>query len=49
MRRRDAGATLRRAIAAFGPILTQVYGMTNRIVASLLTPEQHISTGPNRR
>jgi acyl-CoA synthetase (AMP-forming)/AMP-acid ligase II len=33
--------TLRRAIAAFGPILAQVYGMTECIVASLLTPVQH--------
>jgi acyl-CoA synthetase (AMP-forming)/AMP-acid ligase II len=33
--------TLRRAIGAFGPILTQIYGMTECIVASLLTPPQH--------
>jgi acyl-CoA synthetase (AMP-forming)/AMP-acid ligase II len=32
---------LRRAIAAFGAILTQIYGMTECIVASLLTPAQH--------
>jgi acyl-CoA synthetase (AMP-forming)/AMP-acid ligase II len=37
--------TLRRAIAAFGPILTQVYGMTECIIASLLTPAQHILDG----
>ncbi len=37
--------TLRRAIAAFGPILTQVYGMTECIVASLLTPAQHCLDG----
>ncbi len=37
--------TLRRAVAAFGPILTQVYGMTECIVATLLTPEQHILEG----
>jgi acyl-CoA synthetase (AMP-forming)/AMP-acid ligase II len=37
--------TLRRAIAGFGPILTQVYGMTECIVASLLTPAQHILEG----
>ena len=37
--------TLQRAIAAFGPILTQVYGMTENIVATLLTPEQHILSG----
>ncbi len=33
--------TLRRAMAAFGPILLQVYGMTECIIASLLTPAQH--------
>jgi acyl-CoA synthetase (AMP-forming)/AMP-acid ligase II len=37
--------TLRRAIAAFGPILTQIYGMTECIVASLLTPAQHVLEG----
>jgi acyl-CoA synthetase (AMP-forming)/AMP-acid ligase II len=37
--------TLRRAIAAFGPILTQVYGMTECIVGSLLTPAQHVLDG----
>jgi acyl-CoA synthetase (AMP-forming)/AMP-acid ligase II len=37
--------TLQRAIAAFGPILTQVYGMTENIVATLLTPAQHIMSG----
>jgi acyl-CoA synthetase (AMP-forming)/AMP-acid ligase II len=37
--------TLRRAIAAFGPILTQIYGMTECIVASLLTPAQHNLAG----
>jgi acyl-CoA synthetase (AMP-forming)/AMP-acid ligase II len=37
--------TLRRAIQAFGPILTQIYGMTECIVASILTPEQHILEG----
>jgi acyl-CoA synthetase (AMP-forming)/AMP-acid ligase II len=36
---------LRRAVAAFGPILTQIYGMTECIVASLLTPAQHILEG----
>jgi acyl-CoA synthetase (AMP-forming)/AMP-acid ligase II len=39
--------TLRRAIAAFGPILTQVYGMTECIVGSLLTPDQHVLDGTN--
>ncbi len=37
--------TLRRAIAAFGPILTQVYGMTECIIGSLLTPPQHVLDG----
>ncbi len=37
--------TLRRAIAAFGPILTQIYGMTECIVGSLLTPPQHVLDG----
>ena len=37
--------TLQRAIAAFGPILTQIYGMTENIVATLLTPEQHVLSG----
>jgi len=36
---------LRRAIAAFGPILGQVYGMTECIIASLLTPAQHVLEG----
>jgi acyl-CoA synthetase (AMP-forming)/AMP-acid ligase II len=36
---------LRRAIAAFGPILGQVYGMTECIIASLLTPAQHVLDG----
>jgi acyl-CoA synthetase (AMP-forming)/AMP-acid ligase II len=39
--------TLRRAMAAFGPILTQIYGMTECIVASLLTPSQHRLEGSN--
>jgi acyl-CoA synthetase (AMP-forming)/AMP-acid ligase II len=36
---------LRRAIAEFGPILTQIYGLTECIVVSLLTPAQHILDG----
>ena len=36
---------LRRAIATFGPVLTQVYGMTECITATLLTPAQHILEG----
>src|SRR4029079_14138904 len=39
--------TLRRAIAAFGPILSQVYGMTECIVASLLMAAQHVLDGPD--
>ncbi|MCK9917717.1 long-chain-fatty-acid--CoA ligase [Microbacteriaceae bacterium K1510] len=37
--------TLRRAVSAFGPILTQIYGMTESIIATLLTPEQHMLEG----
>ncbi|HVZ51087.1 MAG TPA: long-chain-fatty-acid--CoA ligase [Pseudolabrys sp.] len=37
--------TLRRAVAAFGPILAQVYGMTECIVATVLTAEQHVLDG----
>jgi acyl-CoA synthetase (AMP-forming)/AMP-acid ligase II len=37
--------TLRRAVAAFGPILSQVYGMTECIIASMLPAEQHILDG----
>ena len=36
---------LRRAIAAFGPIFLQVYGMTECIVASILKPFQHQPDG----
>lgn len=32
---------LRRAIAAFGPVFLQVYGMTECVVASILKPFQH--------
>jgi acyl-CoA synthetase (AMP-forming)/AMP-acid ligase II len=39
---------LRRAIAAFGPILTQIYGLTECIVVSLLTPAQHILDGDEK-
>ncbi len=37
--------TLRRAVSAFGPILSQVYGMSECIIASVLTAEQHILDG----
>jgi acyl-CoA synthetase (AMP-forming)/AMP-acid ligase II len=39
---------LRRAIAAFGPILTQIYGLTECIVVSLLTPAQHLLDGDEK-
>jgi len=39
---------LRRAIAAFGPILTQIYGLTECIVVSLLTAAQHILDGDEK-
>jgi acyl-CoA synthetase (AMP-forming)/AMP-acid ligase II len=36
---------LRRAIAAFGPIFLQVYGMTECITATILKPFQHVPDG----
>jgi acyl-CoA synthetase (AMP-forming)/AMP-acid ligase II len=36
---------LRRAIAAMGPVFTQVYGMTECIVSSVLKPHQHVLDG----
>lgn len=36
---------LRRAIAAFGPVFLQVYGMTECVVASILKPFQHEPDG----
>jgi acyl-CoA synthetase (AMP-forming)/AMP-acid ligase II len=36
---------LRRAIAAFGPIFLQVYGMTECITATILKPFQHVLDG----
>jgi len=36
---------VRRAIAAFGPILTQIYGMTECVLGSVLTPAQHVLQG----
>ena len=38
---------LRRAIAAFGPIFLQVYGMTECVVVSILKPFQHVPDGPS--
>jgi acyl-CoA synthetase (AMP-forming)/AMP-acid ligase II len=36
---------LRRAIATMGPVFTQVYGMTECIVSSVLKPHQHVLDG----
>jgi acyl-CoA synthetase (AMP-forming)/AMP-acid ligase II len=40
-----AVAQLRQAIAAFGPILTQIYGMTESGLATILHSHQHILDG----
>jgi acyl-CoA synthetase (AMP-forming)/AMP-acid ligase II len=36
---------LRRALAAFGPVFTQIYGMTECAVGSILKPHQHVTDG----
>jgi acyl-CoA synthetase (AMP-forming)/AMP-acid ligase II len=36
---------LREAIGAFGPIFTQVYGMTECLVGTILHPHQHVLDG----
>src|SRR5260370_14440607 len=36
---------LRRALAAFGPVFTQIYGMTECAVGSVLKPHQHVTDG----
>ena len=41
-----AVAQLRQAIAAFGPILVQIYGMTESGLATILHPHQHVLDGP---
>lgn len=38
-------AVLRRAIAAFGPIFVQYYGMTETGVSTVLLPHQHVLDG----
>jgi acyl-CoA synthetase (AMP-forming)/AMP-acid ligase II len=40
-----AVAQLRRAIAAFGPILAQIYGMTETGLGTILHPHQHVLDG----
>lgn len=40
-----AVAQLRQAIAAFGPILVQIYGMTEAGLGTILHPHQHILDG----
>ena len=41
-----AVAQLRQAIAAFGPILMQIYGMTESGLGTILHPHQHVLDGP---
>ena len=41
-----AVAQLRQAIAAFGPILAQIYGMTECGLGTILHPHQHVLDGP---
>ena len=41
-----AVAQLRAAIAAFGPILTQIYGMTESGLGTILHSHQHVLDGP---
>jgi acyl-CoA synthetase (AMP-forming)/AMP-acid ligase II len=38
---------LRRAITRFGPILAQIYGLTESINATMLHPHQHVLDGPD--
>jgi acyl-CoA synthetase (AMP-forming)/AMP-acid ligase II len=38
-------ALLRRALARFGSIFTQVYGMTEAMICTLLLPHQHLPDG----
>jgi acyl-CoA synthetase (AMP-forming)/AMP-acid ligase II len=40
-----AVAQLRQAIAAFGPILVQIYGMTESGLGTILHPHQHVLDG----
>jgi acyl-CoA synthetase (AMP-forming)/AMP-acid ligase II len=40
-----AVAQLRQAIAAFGPILAQIYGMTESGLGTILHPHQHVLDG----
>lgn len=41
-----AVAQLRKAISVFGPILAQVYGMTESGLGTILHPHQHVLDGP---
>ncbi len=36
---------LRKALAAFGPVLVQIYGMTECPVGTILKPHQHVADG----
>ena len=41
-------AQLRRAVTMFGPILLQVYGMTETGLGTVLHPSQHVLEGPEQ-
>ena len=38
-------ANLRKAVAAFGPVFTQLYGMTEHLISSMLMPYQQVLDG----
>jgi acyl-CoA synthetase (AMP-forming)/AMP-acid ligase II len=41
-------AGLRKAVAAFGPVFTQLYGMTEHLLSSMLLPYQQVLDGTPR-
>jgi acyl-CoA synthetase (AMP-forming)/AMP-acid ligase II len=43
-----AVAQLRRAVSAFGPILMQIYGMTEVGLGTVLHPHHHVLDGPDK-
>ncbi len=38
-------ALLKRAVAKFGPIFAQVYGLTEGLIGTILQPHQHLPDG----
>ena len=38
-------ALLKRAVAKFGPIFTQVYGLTEGLIGTIVQPHQHLAEG----